>query len=84
MHAKSQLFCCEQFESLVSNAGKRGLAVFVAAALGGGRSFMLQARATELGHHVSMVPEDVPVNTVSNMAIFFLPHMRRSVGRVLP
>lgn len=65
-------WCCAQFEGWHSQAGERGLGVFVKRAMDGSPMFVLQHRATGPGIKISSEPPS-PVSLVSDIGIQFCP-----------
>ena len=65
--------CCHIFEDLCSNAGRRGLSVIVASAIGDG--FLLQCRAIDSGEDPTLIVSqpDVPLTITEQLAIFHCP-----------
>lgn len=65
-------WCCVQFEGFNSQAGLRGICVFVKRSIDQDLYFVLQHRATEPGIAVSTEPL-APVSLVTDVGIQFCP-----------
>jgi hypothetical protein len=80
-------WCCHRFEGLVACAGEAGLSVIVVT-IGDQDSFVLHARAVDVGTQIPPVP--IKITTVTQQAIFSCPgcgvrlakHYRKSMERL--
>ena len=75
---RSREWCCLGFEARFSEAGERGVSIFVDDADGAAR-FILQHRSLEPG--ASLSETDGPVSLVTDTVIRFCPHCGANLNR---
>jgi len=70
-----KIFCCPGFEALISNAGKRGVAVIVVWRKPGGLKFLLQSRGIAHDDEALFKPMPLPlyINISSTVGLRYCP-----------